>query len=166
MYLHVESNLQWSLKNSLIYFLCPFFTKMIMTRFIFCTMMIYLIWFYTKLFYTKIYVTVFICIFTVEKKMHLNMLNRYGPIYLYVHYIHTCTNICTYIYLINTYITYVVKVSREGHFTSRGPSKANYSAMILVRVTIVNWCSVILSNSSTITVRYSAVRRQSTLDSR
>lgn len=101
-----------------------------------------------------------------RKKKHLNMLNRYGPIYLYVHYIHTCTNICTYIYLINTYITYVVKVSREGHFTSRGPSKANYSAMILVRVTIVNWCSVILSNSSTITVRYSAVRRQSTLDSR
>lgn len=101
-----------------------------------------------------------------RKKMHLNMLNRYGPIYLYVHYIHTCTNICTYIYLINTYITYVMKVSREGHFTSRGPSKANYSAMILVRVTIVNWCSVILSNSSTITVRYSAVRRQSTLDSR
>lgn len=101
-----------------------------------------------------------------RKKMHLNMLNRYGPIYLYVHYIHTCTNICTYIYLINTYITYVVKVSREGHFTSRGPSKANYSAMILVRVTIVNWCSVILSNSSTIIVRYSAVRRQSTLDSR
>lgn len=101
-----------------------------------------------------------------RKKMHLNMLNRYGPIYLYVHYIHTCTNICTYIYLIYTYIAYVVKVSREGHFTSRGPSKANYSAMILVRVTIVNWCSVILSNSSTITVRYSAVRRQSTLDSR
>ncbi|XP_052676453.1 peroxisomal acyl-coenzyme A oxidase 1-like isoform X2 [Crassostrea angulata] len=57
------------------------------------------------------------------------------------------------------------QVSREGHFTSRGPSKANYSAMILVRVTIVNWCSVILSNSSTIIVRYSAVRRQSTLDS-
>lgn len=145
-----------------------FFHQNDKTRFIFCTMMIYLIWFYTKLFFTKIYVpvTVFICIFTVEKKMHLNMLNRYGPIYLYVHYIHTCTNICTYIYLINTYITYVVKVSREGHFTSRGPSKANYSAMILVRVTIVNWCSVILSNSSTITVRYSAVRRQSTLDSR
>lgn len=145
-----------------------FFHQNDKTRFIFCTMMIYLIWFYTKLFFTKIYVpvTVFICIFTVEKKMHLNMLNRYGLIYLYVHYIHTCTNICTYIYLINTYITYVVKVSREGHFTSRGPSKANYSAMILVRVTIVNWCSVILSNSSTITVRYSAVRRQSTLDSR
>lgn len=145
-----------------------FFHQNDKTRFIFCTMMIYLIWFYIKLFFTKIYVpvTVFICIFTVEKKMHLNMLNRYGPIYLYVHYIHTCTNICTYIYLINTYITYVVKVSREGHFTSRGPSKANYSAMILVRVTIVNWCSVILSNSSTITIRYSAVRRQSTLDSR
>lgn len=143
-----------------------FFHQNDKTRFIFCTMMIYLIWFYTKLFFTKIYVTVFICIFTVEKKMHLNMLNRYGLIYLYVHYIHTCTNICTYIYLIDTYITYVVKVSREGHFTSRGPSKANYSAMILVRVTIVNWCSVILSNSSTITVRYSAVRRQSTLDSR
>lgn len=145
-----------------------FFHQNDKTRFIFCTMMIYLIWFYTKLFFTKIYVpvTVFICIFTVEKKMHLNMLNRYGLIYLYVHYIHTCTNICTYIYLIDTYITYVVKVSREGHFTSRGPSKANYSAMILVRVTIVNWCSVILSNSSTITIRYSAVRRQSTLDSR
>lgn len=155
-------------KKSIDSFPLSFFHQNDKTRFIFCTMMIYLIWFYTKLFFTKIYVpvTVFICIFTVEKKMHLNMLNRYGPIYLYVHYIHTCTNICTYIYLINTYITYVVKVSREGHFTSRGPSKANYSAMILVRVTIVNWCSVILSNSSTITVRYSAVRRQSTLDSR
>lgn len=155
-------------KKSIDSFPLSFFHQNDKTRFIFCTMMIYLIWFYTKLFFTKIYVpvTVFICIFTVEKKMHLNILNRYGPIYLYVHYIHTCTNICTYIYLINTYITYVVKVSREGHFTSRGPSKANYSAMILVRVTIVNWCSVILSNSSTITVRYSAVRRQSTLDSR
>lgn len=155
-------------KKSIDSFPLSFFHQNDKTRFIFCTMMIYLIWFYTKLFFTKIYVpvTVFICIFTVEKKMHLNILNRYGPIYLYVHYIHTCTNICTYIYLINTYITYVVKVSREGHFTSRGPSKANYSAMILVRVTIVNWCSVILSNSSTITIRYSAVRRQSTLDSR
>nr|XP_022297816.1 peroxisomal acyl-coenzyme A oxidase 1-like [Crassostrea virginica] len=56
------------------------------------------------------------------------------------------------------------QVSREGRFTSRGPSKANYSAMVLVRVNIVNWCYHMLCNSSTIIVRYSAVRRQSKLD--
>ncbi|XP_048740597.2 peroxisomal acyl-coenzyme A oxidase 1-like isoform X2 [Ostrea edulis] len=57
------------------------------------------------------------------------------------------------------------QVSREGQFTSRGPSKGNYSAMILVRVEIVLWCFISLSNASTIAVRYSAIRRQSKLDS-
>ncbi|XP_062607269.1 peroxisomal acyl-coenzyme A oxidase 1-like [Saccostrea cucullata] len=56
------------------------------------------------------------------------------------------------------------QVSREGHFTSRGPNKGNYAAMMLVRVNIVNWCFTSLSNTSTITIRYSSIRRQSKLD--
>ncbi|ESO91273.1 hypothetical protein LOTGIDRAFT_105863 [Lottia gigantea] len=55
------------------------------------------------------------------------------------------------------------KVSRDGKFVSEGNSKANYATMILVRVNMTEWAANILSGSVTIAMRYSCIRRQSSL---
>ncbi|XP_048244379.1 peroxisomal acyl-coenzyme A oxidase 1-like [Haliotis rufescens] len=55
------------------------------------------------------------------------------------------------------------KVSRDGHFSTSGSSKANYATMILIRVKILSWASSLLVQGATTSIRYSAVRRQSQL---
>ncbi|KAK7102852.1 peroxisomal acyl-coenzyme A oxidase 1-like [Littorina saxatilis] len=55
------------------------------------------------------------------------------------------------------------EVTREGQLMMRGVDKANYATMILVRVKIVHWAYEGLSDGATTVIRYSAVRRQSSL---
>ncbi|XP_069100899.1 peroxisomal acyl-coenzyme A oxidase 1-like [Argopecten irradians] len=55
------------------------------------------------------------------------------------------------------------QVTRTGKFLTSGPSKANYATMIYVRVMICSWSFGALAAASTAAIRYSSVRRQSTL---
>ncbi|XP_076447527.1 peroxisomal acyl-coenzyme A oxidase 1-like [Babylonia areolata] len=55
------------------------------------------------------------------------------------------------------------EVTRDGRFISKGVDKANYATMVLVRVKITRWAYEALSDGVTTAVRYSAVRRQSSL---
>ncbi|KAK7464559.1 hypothetical protein BaRGS_00037894, partial [Batillaria attramentaria] len=55
------------------------------------------------------------------------------------------------------------EVTRDGRFISRGVDKANYATMVLVRVKITRWAFESLSDGATTAVRYSVVRRQSSL---
>ena len=59
--------------------------------------------------------------------------------------------------------TGVFQVTRGGQFISRGVDKANYATMVLVRVKITRWAFEALSDGVTTAVRYSAVRRQTSL---
>ena len=59
--------------------------------------------------------------------------------------------------------TGVFQVTRDGQFISRGVDKANYATMVLVRVKITRWAFEALSDGVTTAVRYSAVRRQTSL---
>lgn len=54
-------------------------------------------------------------------------------------------------------------VTKDGKFTQLSGNKANYATMILVRVQIVSWAFDQLRQASCVAVRYSAVRRQTTL---
>ncbi|KAK3085344.1 hypothetical protein FSP39_001824 [Pinctada imbricata] len=56
------------------------------------------------------------------------------------------------------------QVSPDGKFVTRGPSKANYATMMLIRVQICTMAYQVVSSGATIGIRYSAVRRQSKLD--
>ncbi|XP_060076882.1 peroxisomal acyl-coenzyme A oxidase 1-like [Ylistrum balloti] len=55
------------------------------------------------------------------------------------------------------------QLTRTGKFLSSGPNKANYATMIYVRVMICTWTFGALSAAATAAIRYSSVRRQSTL---
>ncbi|KAL4226800.1 Peroxisomal acyl-coenzyme A oxidase 1 [Mactra antiquata] len=55
------------------------------------------------------------------------------------------------------------RVTREGKFTQLSNNKANYATMILVRVNIISWAKDTMRQAACVAVRYSAVRRQTTL---
>lgn len=55
------------------------------------------------------------------------------------------------------------QVTQNGQFFSYGVDKANYATMVLVRVKLVKMAYDSLAAASTIAIRYSAVRRQSSL---
>lgn len=54
-------------------------------------------------------------------------------------------------------------VTRDGKFTQLSGNKANYATMVLVRVQIIAWTKDTLRQAACVAVRYSAVRRQTTL---
>lgn len=55
------------------------------------------------------------------------------------------------------------QVTKDGKFTQLSGNKANYATMILVRVKIVVWTADSLRQAACVAIRYSAVRRQTTL---
>ncbi|WAR25224.1 ACOX1-like protein [Mya arenaria] len=55
------------------------------------------------------------------------------------------------------------RVTRDGKFIQLSGNKANYATMVLVRVKIISWTKDTLRQAATVSVRYSAVRRQTTL---
>ncbi|OWF34664.1 peroxisomal acyl-coenzyme A oxidase 1-like [Mizuhopecten yessoensis] len=55
------------------------------------------------------------------------------------------------------------QVTRAGKFLTSGPNKANYATMIYVRVMILSWSFGAISAAATAAIRYSSVRRQSSL---
>ncbi|KAL3852532.1 hypothetical protein ACJMK2_016159 [Sinanodonta woodiana] len=55
------------------------------------------------------------------------------------------------------------KVTKDGRFIQTSTNKANYATMVLVRLNIIKWAQDTMKNGSLIAIRYSAVRRQSSL---
>ncbi|XP_053377016.1 peroxisomal acyl-coenzyme A oxidase 1-like [Mercenaria mercenaria] len=54
-------------------------------------------------------------------------------------------------------------VTKDGKFTQLSNNKANYATMVLVRVNIISWTRDMMRHAACVSVRYSAVRRQTTL---